>query len=413
MISTFQLAFLSLTRHRLTSLIAIISVTLAIACCGLLLRIHKLSESRFETLGSGGDSIVGAKSGGADILLSALNSEGGYPDYLPQKLFDSLKAQQFVQHGDGVVTSSGYIKNIIPILILGYFDKYRVLATDDSFYSQRLVNNNGVLSVGRLPGKIDEVVVGAAVAKSKGLSLGSRVQMTIWIDDERPSQHTLDVVGILKPTRSNWDINVYVDLATSRSLLLPHIDRISKKSIWGTDVLHYFLVDLAPGSYDEFASLINKRTVGQAIHISTEKDKLNQLYGAGQKIGLLISFVVILLASLCIGSLLTARFDNMRTQIAVLRALGYGRLRLMSWWVWESVIIGVLGILLGILFDMVTFPYVRQLLGSSLPPAELVHSSVFLSYPVWIAAFGSILLSVLFPLWVLVSRDVHSQLRGF
>jgi putative ABC transport system permease protein len=99
-----RLARLSLSRHRFATAITVISIGMSVACGGILLRLHQLSESRFSAMGRGGDAIVGAKAGGIEILLGSLNGEGNFPDFLPYKLFESLRAEQAITHGDGVVT---------------------------------------------------------------------------------------------------------------------------------------------------------------------------------------------------------------------------------------------------------------------------------------------------------------------
>src|SRR4051812_11418281 len=92
-----RLARLSLTRHLFATAITVAAIGLSVACGGILLRLYLLSESRFEALGRAGDAIVGAKAGGIEILLGSANGEGAYPDYLPYKLFETLRAQQNVQ----------------------------------------------------------------------------------------------------------------------------------------------------------------------------------------------------------------------------------------------------------------------------------------------------------------------------
>lgn len=114
--SSLKLAYLSLSRHLFSTVISIIAIALSVACACILLRLYQISESRFSSLGNGGDAIVGAKSGGIEILLNSLNAEGKYPDFLPYSLFQSLRNEQAITHGDGVITKPSYIQSIIPFI---------------------------------------------------------------------------------------------------------------------------------------------------------------------------------------------------------------------------------------------------------------------------------------------------------
>ena len=95
-----RLSYLYLKRHLFTTVVTVAALSIAIAAVTVLLQPEVLSHSRFDTLAPQGDAIVGAKSGGIDILLGALNFEGEIPSYLPQNLFETLKAKKDIQFED-------------------------------------------------------------------------------------------------------------------------------------------------------------------------------------------------------------------------------------------------------------------------------------------------------------------------
>ena len=109
---------------------------MSVACGGILLRLYQLSESRFSSLGRGGDAVVGAKAGGIEILLGSLNGEGAFPGFLPYKLFESLRAQQKVQFEDGQTSQPNYIRAIIPFVYFAHYNGARVVGTDEVFFKR-------------------------------------------------------------------------------------------------------------------------------------------------------------------------------------------------------------------------------------------------------------------------------------
>ena len=90
--NALRLAILNLTRRRVPTFLALLSIAISVGFSGVLLRLYFLSESRFSTLAKGGDAIVGAKSGGLDILLNCLNLEGPYPGYIPSRALPVAQA---------------------------------------------------------------------------------------------------------------------------------------------------------------------------------------------------------------------------------------------------------------------------------------------------------------------------------
>jgi putative ABC transport system permease protein len=110
--------------------------------------------------------------------------------------------------------------------------------------------------------------------------------------------------------------------------------------------------------------------------------------------------------------MLITRFDAMSVQLAVLRAIGYGRREIGMWLIWEGFLLGLAGCLVGMVIDGSTFPILRDLLGSALPPADLIASSFLESYPVWIVTVPATVFAIFIPLIRLYRQDVHQALKG-
>lgn len=68
--------------------------------------------------------------------------------------------------------------------------------------------------------------------------------------------------------------------------------------------------------------------------------------------------------------------------------------------------------MLGALIDFSVLPILRSLLGTALPPAELVSSSIFDSAMIWAIAIAATVTSVLVPMARMSRQDTHSSLRG-
>ena len=406
--SPLRLALLSLLRRKVPTLITALSIAVSVACSGILLRLYHLSASRFDSLGHGWESIVGAKAGGIEILLNAMNGEGPYPDFLPSVLYDSLKAKASVQFEDGQTATPSFIKSISPFVYFAQFKGHRAAGTDATF-----IEKMAPMAEGRFATSADEIVVGNEVAKSEGVNVGDTLALEAWVGEKPTRSHSVNfkVVGRLNGSGSAWDTMLFTDIENAQRVIATESEEITGHSIWGARVLHYFFVNLEPNGRAPIENLVNKRTVAQVILVRDEKAKLMQLTGAGKTIGLFVSFFVILLSTLSVSSMLITRFDAMTVQLAVLRALGRSRLQVARWLLWEGFWLGISGCVLGAVMDAVSFPILRSVLGEALPPADLVASSVFESYPIWILAMAATVFAIFIPLIRLYRQDVHQSLK--
>lgn len=414
--SSFRLALLSLWRRRFALGIAVTTIALSAACGGILLRLYRLSESRFSTLARGVDAVIGAKAGGIEILLGSLHDEGRFPGFLPQNLFETLKARATVRFEDGATAESSEIRSIIPFLYFARLDDFRVVATDDGLLTR---SNPLVVKDGRWFASAGEIVLGASAAR--GHRVGENVTAKAWLGDDIGGESVpLTVVGILAPTGTAWDRLSFASLEQGRAVLAAHDAFLRRKSIWGPNVLQYFLVELRrdpqgeprPGGFDSLEALINRRTVGQIIDVKEETRRLEELTGAGKQIGLFVTLFVLALGGLSVAALLMTRFESMTVQLSVLRALGYSRHEISAWLLWEGLLLGLGGCVLGAVLDAAALPFLRGLLGGALPPADLIDVSLWASAPIWIGVCVAIVLAVTIPLLRLERFDTHQSLRG-
>lgn len=409
--TSLHLAILSLTRRKVPTLIALSAIAISVACSGILLKLYHLSGARFSTIGAGGDAVVGAKAGGIEILLGSLNAEGDYPGFLPYKLYESLKTDQTVRFEDGQESKPSYLSSVIPILFFGKYQEYRVMGTDESFLNRPKTEDSLSLAAGKWVSSNLEVVIGSQIANQSGFKLGDEIPITPWIGKTPTNQPiTFRIVGILKSTGSVWDRMLYSSVKQAQATL--QLTNLNDHSIWGNNVLNYFLIYLKPNGLSTLESLINRRTVAQVISIPKELKRLEQLTGTGRSLGFLMTSFIMLLGALSVTAMLVTRFEAMSVQFAVLRAMGYAKKEVGSWLLWEGFILGAVACLIGGLADAAFFPFLRSMIGNALPSPEIVSISFLQSLPIWISAIGATMFSVFIPLFRLYQQDVHFSLKG-
>ncbi|MCE1164081.1 MAG: ABC transporter permease [Bacteroidetes bacterium] len=405
-----RLAILNLTRRKLTTFFAVLSISISVASSGLLLRSYILSNSRLATLGKGCDAVVGAKNSGIEILLGSLNGEGDFPDFVPYALFESLRKEQ---HGEGVYVSSG-IKSVIPFLYFGKFKNYRVIGTDESFFKRPQPAPDLDFAQGTWAANPDEVVIGSYIADKENVRIGDYITVSPWLgksEERKFPEFKLKVTGILDRTKTVWDYSLFSNVKQAQDIYRQNLDS-AKISIWGYNVLNYFLIYTDFGSRKPLTDLINKRTVAQVIYVNEEISKLEGLLSSGKNLGLFITLMIILLGGLVVSVLMITRFDAMKIQLAVLRAIGYKKGEIAKWLLWEGILLGVTSCLAGALFDMMLFPALKGAIGMGLPETVFASSTIFQSIPIWIITIAATCIAAYIPFVIFNTLNVHDSLRG-
>lgn len=412
--TSFELALKSFSRYRFATVITVLAIALSVGASGILYRVYRTSELRFQSLALGADALVGAKSGGVEMVLGALGGEGPYPDFIPSNLVATLQADLALHFPDANRVEPPKLRTVTPLLIFAKFDRFRVVGTDKSFLSSRSSQTPYSLAVGRWIEQAGEVVVGSEVAKRKKLTVGDSIEVSPWFGgNPLSSVSTLRIAGVLSQTYGEWDLTVFSNIDDAQATLERYAPLTQRRSIWGSKVYHYAMVNLDMNHFLGLQTLINQRSVAQVVRVEAALDQLRNIGGVGRALGLLITGFVLTLGGLAVLSTLASRFETLAPQIAVLRAIGYRKVELVSWFLWEAFFLVGSGLIFGALIDALLFPYflllIKQAVGTELSTIVGLSESL----PIWIAAVCATLFSVVIPAVRLTRQSAHDALRGF
>ncbi|MDG0817398.1 ABC transporter permease [Bdellovibrio svalbardensis] len=408
----FRLSYLYLRRHLFTTTVTILALALAIASVTLLLKLEILSHSRFDTLADQGDALVGAKSGGIEILLGALNFEGEVPAYLPQNLYETLKAKKDIQFEDKANYKEAFtISHITPLLVFGTYKSFKMMGTDESLLSFKESPTAPKISEGTFPTALNEILLGADVAKSESLKIGDSIYVHAKIHSSsyESSAFPLKVVGLLQATGKTWDRGIFSNLMTAQNAVLK---TPGYQTIWGSHILSYFILNIQPGGEEALATLINQRTVSQLVFVDKEKQHLQELTGQSQTLQLLIVGTLLLLSTLTVLAVFFTRMEARSLELAVLRALGYARAELTQLLLIEGLWMGLVSILVAAIFEAAISPLILATAGAQLPQSTATNWPWWIILVTGLLALVAIAIASLPPLWRLYRQDVHTALRN-
>jgi len=428
--SPLRLAILNLLRRRFTSLIALAALALPVAAGGTLHRIHHLADARFNTLDDQPSIVIGAKAGELDILLNSLNGEGDFPDYFTYNLYDGIKTRYVASYQPDADDNSQYwppqerehhlserrevLAHAFGVLIFGKLGDARVLGTTESFWDrpQHLTKPN--FRAGRPPQRLNEIAIGAHLAEKDDWQIGDRISIDPWVSNDDALNTQLPkinatVTGILEVTGKFWDNLGYTSIDQAKMGIAMAQPYNILHPVWQQNVLHYIIAYDQENAFPIVSQLINNATVAQAISVPAQLERLFQLTGTRQQVGLLISLLALSLGTLAVIGIMVTRFDLMRSQLNVLRAIGYRRGELSSWLLWEGVLLGLAAVVIGATLDFALFTPVRIMTG--IITDQSITIPLWYSAPVWLCALAASVFATLIPLWRVFRQSVHHGLR--
>ena len=353
--TVLSLARRSLWNRRSTAALVVFSVALSVA---LLLGVERLrTEAResFANTLSGVDLIVGARSGPINLLLYSVFRLG---DPVSNVSWESY--QKLAEHPQ--------VDWVVPLSLGDSLRGSPVIGTTTDYFKHYRYGRSEPLRLaqGEQFDDVFDAVLGAAVARRLGYGLGDSIVLahgtgavSLTKHDDKP----FTVVGILAPTGTPVDNSVHISLEGMEAL---HVDWRGGAPMPGLSIPADRVrnMNLTPDSVTAvLVGLTSRRAVFQVQRqINTDRSEalmailpgltLQQLWDlmrVGESALLAVSALVLLVALTVMLTALLTGLNERRREMALLRALGARPWQIFALIIGESLLLSVLGAVLGIL----------------------------------------------------------------
>jgi putative ABC transport system permease protein len=370
--SFFQLALKSLRNRMFTTSLTVVSIALSTALLLSVERTKRAAEEGFTQSVSGTDLIVGARSGPINLILYTVFNMGNATNNISWQTYEKYKSNPSVDW-------------VIPYSLGDGHHGFRVVATDESFYQhyQFRGDRHVEFTDGKPATGIWDVVLGSEAARKLGYKLGDAVVIThgvtrgegILQHDDKP----FHVTGILKPTGTALDTSLYISLLGMEAV---HIDW--KNGAAPTDATRISADSIRPeqikiGQITAFflrtKSRIETLKLQREINTDTEEPllaiipgvTLSELWrGLGyidQALKVISWMVLAVGLTAMLISLLTG-LNERRREMAILRSIGAGPARITMLLVFESCVLTLAGIGVGVAAELSGFFLLKNWLES-------------------------------------------------
>lgn len=404
--------------------LAVALVALAVAVSTILfLSVERLRTGAWESFAStisGTDLIVGARSGGVQLMLYSVFRIGNATNNI------TWESAQDVAALDDVAWT-------VPLSLGDSHRGYRVVATTGAYFDLYRYGRDGSLAFadGAPFDDLFDVVLGAEVAAALGYGMGDRVIVAHGLgraDLVRHDDLPFTVAGILARTGTPVDRSLHISLEAMTAI---HVDWQSGARAARTTPAEVLRARAAAGELapDAVTALLVGTTspvavfrTARAINDYPEEpllavlpgvalQELWSVIGTAERALAAVSAMVVLTAVVGLVATILATLEQRRREIAVLRSLGARPATVAGLLVAESGLVALAGVALGVAVVLGTAPavggWLRSTYGLDLPTGLSLREVAILAGIVLAA-----LLAGLLPAWRAYRMGLADGLGG-
>ncbi len=323
----------SLRQHALSTTITALSIALA---GGLLMSVwvvKEQSQRTFTQVNTGFDAVLGARGSKLQLVLNAIFHLEASPGNVAASDYEYIRRHPAV-------------KLAIPIAVGDNLRGYRIVGTIPEFFTrvEYAPGRHFAFSAGKLfDPAAKEAVIGSFAARKLGLGVGDTFHPFHGLVYDAGNQHPdiYQVTGILAPSNTPADKVVWIPLHGLQTMS-GHDPRAA------TDVSAVLVQLRSPSAGFLLDIMYNKQgnRLTFAYPIGAIMAELFQKIGWFDRVLALVAYMVGVVSA---AGVLVAIYNSMaarRRDIAILRALGAGRLFLFGAVVLEAAAIGAIGMAL-------------------------------------------------------------------
>jgi putative ABC transport system permease protein len=349
------LAFKSILNRKFTATLTVVAIALSVT---LLLGVERLrTEARasFANTISGTDLVVGARSGGIQLLLYSVFRIGNATNNITWESYQEIARHPRIQW-------------TVPISLGDSHRGYRVMGTTQDYFKHYRYARDRTLDFaeGAPFADLYDAVLGAEVAETLGYQLDQEIviahgagDVSFALHDDKPFR----VVGILQKTGTPVDRTVHVSLQAIEAI---HVDWLSGAPVPGLQIPaeRARQMDLTPKAITAFLVGLNSKISAfrvqryineyraeplQAILPGVTLQELWDLMSVAEQALLAISMFVVLVGLTGMLTVLLASLNERRREMAILRSVGARPAHIFALIIGEAGFLTLLGTALGLL----------------------------------------------------------------
>ena len=356
----FKLSIKNIFNKPLSSAISLVLLILGVGIISLLLQLNSLIKDQMNNNLKGIDMVVGAKGSPLQLILSSVYH------------IDSPTGNISLKEAENI-SNNRMVGSSVKILYGDNYKGFRIVGAEKKFIDLY----NGVIKEGKEWNSPYEVLVGSKVYEKLKINLGDELVSSHGLREtgEAHDDEYFKVVGLLEPSNSVidqlivtspesvWDIHDTHDHYDEEKHEHEHQHEHEHEDKEITAMLIKFK---SPMNIIQFPRQINENTNLQAAVPSYEISRLFKLFGFGIETLSYLAYIIIIVSGFSLFINLFNSMSERKYEMALIRTLGASRFQLSTMIIFESLILTILGFILGLLFSRFGVMFVSSLMEESL-----------------------------------------------
>ena len=350
----FKLSIKNIFSKPLSSAISLVLLILGVGIISLLLQLNSLIKDQMNNNLKGIDMVVGAKGSPLQLILSSVYH------------IDSPTGNISLKEAENI-SKNRMVGSSVKILYGDNYKGFRIVGAEKKFIDLY----NGVIKEGKEWNGPYEVLVGSKVYEKLNINLGDELVSSHGLREtgEAHDDEYFKVVGLLEPSNSVidqlivtspesvWNIHDTHDHDDEEEHDHEHEDR---------EITAMLIKFKSPMNIIQFPRQINENTNLQAAVPSYEISRLFKLFGFGIETLSYLAYIIIIVSGFSLFINLFNSMSERKYEMALIRTLGASRFQLSTMIIFESLILTILGFILGLLFSRFGVMFVSSLMEESL-----------------------------------------------
>ncbi|PVZ72492.1 ABC transporter permease [Pelagibaculum spongiae] len=351
----FKLALQSLWNRRLTAALTIFSITISVV---LLLGVERMryeARDNFTRTIAGTDLLVGARSGGIQLLLYSVFHIGDATNNMRWSSIEAIRKQKKVDW-------------VVPLSLGDSHQGFRVVGTEKNIFKRYKFGNKQSLTFaqGQTFDGVFQAVLGADVASQLNYQIDQKIVLSHGVEKNSLQQHQdkpFSVSGILQRTGTPLDRAILVSLQGIEALHIDWLDGAPAIPGFSISADRVKQMDLQPkavtaafvGLKSRIAAFSVQRWINEysgeplmAVLPGVTLQQLWQLISVVEKILLAISLLVVVAGLSGMLTAILTSLNERRREMAILRAVGARPLHIFILLELEALFYGLIGCLAGL-----------------------------------------------------------------
>jgi len=411
-VNVVRLALAYARRRPLATLLNVLLLAIGVATITLVILVTRELDSRLARDAAGIDLVVGAKGSPLQLVLAGVYHADVPPGNIPLAAVASLRANPLV-------------REVIPLALGDTFRGFRIVGTEPAL----VAHYQGVLADGRLWQAPLEAVLGHEVSRATGLAKGSAFAGSHGLAEggaaHEDAKYT--VVGVLAPTGGVIDRLVLTGIESVWKVHEHHRDDddddkgsatkaggpkqgVAPAASPAREVTLALIKYRTPLAAASLPRAIDAETALQAASPAYESARLLTVFGVGTDV--IRAFALLLIGASAVGLFvaLTQALDERRYDLAIMRALGASRSKIVAVLGVESLLLSAAGLGLGLALAHA----IAANIGALLPAAASLEGGAWTwrdeEWGVAALALGAGIIATLIPAWRAYRLDVAATL---